>query len=271
MHIKPKKSLGQNFLIDKNIINKTVDELGISDEDFVLEIGPGEGALTDLILERAKKVICIELDQRACEVLENKFNKFIGSKLTIIHKDFLLFDFETDLPFEFKQQKIKILGNIPYYISGRIYFKLFQNYKFIKRAVLTVQKEVADRIVAKKNSKDYGILTVLANLTSQTKKSFEVSANCFYPKPNVTSAVTRIDFFEENPFEFDFNKTADIIKTSFNQRRKILSNNLKSVFQQYDVSEINIKKILELYGTKRAEQLEITDFILISKLCSKYD
>ncbi|MEI6090178.1 MAG: 16S rRNA (adenine(1518)-N(6)/adenine(1519)-N(6))-dimethyltransferase RsmA [bacterium] len=263
MHIAPKKSLGQNFLTDKNIISKTVAELDLKPEDFVLEIGPGEGALTEYILAKTKNVLAVELDQRACEVLKRRFSGMQGGELQVINMDFLGFNFKDNLPENFRGKRIKILGNIPYYISGRIFFKLFENAEYISRAVITVQKEVAERIVAKPKTKEYGILSVLASLTGKPKKAFDVSSHCFYPRPNVTSAVVTMNFFEPECLPEDFKLVADIVKAAFNQRRKMLSNSFKNYFESNLLDPDLIVQINEIYGNKRAEELVIEDYVKI--------
>jgi 16S rRNA (adenine1518-N6/adenine1519-N6)-dimethyltransferase len=269
MHIAPKKSLGQNFLTDKNIIAKTVAELDLHPEDFVLEIGPGEGALTEYILAKTRNVLAVELDQRACEVLKRRFSDLKAEELQVVNMDFLGFNFEKDLPENFKGKRLKILGNIPYYISGRIFFKLFENAEYISRAVITVQKEVAERIVAKPKSKEYGILSVLASLTGKPRKAFDVSSHCFYPRPNVTSAVVTMNFFEPEQLPVDFKMIADIVKAAFNQRRKMLSNSFKNYFEINLLEPELIAKINELYGNKRAEELKIDDYINIYSIIKK--
>lgn len=263
MHIAPKKSLGQNFLTDKNIISKTVAELDLNSEDFVLEIGPGEGALTDYILAKTTNLLAVELDQRACEVLKRRFSNLPDGTLQVVNMDFLGFNFENDLPENFRGKRIKILGNIPYYISGRIFFKLFENAEYISRAVITVQKEVAERIVAKPKSKEYGILSVLANLTGNPKKAFDVSSHCFYPRPNVTSAVVTMKFFDKEQLPDDFKAIADIVKAAFNQRRKMLSNSFKNYFESNELDPDLCAQVNELYGNKRAEELIIDDYVKI--------
>ncbi len=264
MHIAPKKSLGQNFLTDKNIISKTVAELELTPEDFVLEIGPGEGALTEYILAKTQNLLAVELDQRACEVLKQRFSHLPEGALQITNMDFLGFNFKDNLPENFQGKRIKILGNIPYYISGRIFFKLFENADYISRAVITVQKEVAERIVAKPKTKEYGILSVLASLTGKARKAFDVSSHCFYPRPNVTSAVVTMNFFEpEQHLPMDFKLIAEIVKAAFNQRRKMLSNSFKNYFEANALNPDLIIQINELYGHKRAEELTIEDYVKI--------
>jgi 16S rRNA (adenine1518-N6/adenine1519-N6)-dimethyltransferase len=269
MHIAPKKSLGQNFLTDKNIISKTVAELNLQSDDFVLEIGPGEGALTEYILAKTSNLLAVELDQRACEVLKQRFSNLPNGELQIVNIDFLNFNFKDNLPDNFRGKRIKILGNIPYYISGRIFFKLFENAEYISRAVITVQKEVAERIVAKPKTKEYGILSVLASLTGKPKKAFDVSSHCFYPRPNVTSAVLTMNFFEPEQLPADFKMIADIVKAAFNQRRKMLSNSFKNYFEANLYESELISEINELYGHKRAEELTIDDYVKIYSIIKK--
>ena len=263
-HITPRKSLGQNFLTDKNIINKTVDALNIQDGDTVFEIGPGEGALTEKLVDQAESFFAIELDERACELLSEKFAGI--EHFNLIHKDFLKFDFKKtidDANIDISKKKIRILGNIPYYISGRIFFKLFENAKYLERAVITIQKEVAQRIVANPSSKEYGILSVLGQIVGKPHLDFDVSPNCFFPKPKVTSSVVSMDFYDENPIGDHFPEFAYLVKTTFNKRRKKISNSIKTILIERDINIEELPKpVLDLLD-KRAEHLSKEDYVLL--------
>ena len=266
-HISPRKSLGQNFLIDNNIINKTVDALLLEDGDTAFEIGPGEGALTRIILQKAGWLLAIELDERACDLLTDKFaNK---PNFNLVHKDFLKFNFTETIEerkIDLSKKRISVLGNIPYYISGRIFFKLFENSKYLKRSVITVQKEVAQRICASPNSKEYGILSVLGQVVGTPKLAFDVSPNCFFPKPKVMSSVVTMDFYEENPIGADFPEFAKLVKTAFNQRRKKVSNSIKPILKEKGVSLDSLPEKFNEMMDKRAEHLSKEDYIYMFEI-----
>ncbi len=261
-HIKPIKALGQNFLIDKNIAIKTINALDISDDDYIFEIGPGEGALTQLILSKTQQLTVIEIDRRAVDLLKQKFDN-----LDVVFEDFLKIDFNL-LAAKAKQKNIKVIGNIPYYISSEIFFKLFENSHQISKVILTIQKELAQRLSAKQKTKDYGILTIATQLCGKAKILFEVSADCFFPKPNVTSAVIEFSFNKENAqLNSDyFKQIMKFIRAAFNQRRKKLSNALSTYFSNISNGKDVILTIKNhhLYSSflhKRAEELTKDDFI----------
>ncbi len=261
-HIAPRKSLGQNFLIDNNIINKTVDSLLLEQGDTVFEIGPGEGALTEILFQKAGKLLAIELDERACNLLMEKFAD--KENFNLVHKDFLKFNFSETIEkynIDLSQKRISLLGNIPYYISGRIFFKLFENAKYLERAVITVQKEVAQRICSPADTKEYGILSVLGQVVGTPKLAFDVSPNCFFPKPKVMSSVVTIDFYDENPIGDKFPEFANLVKTAFNQRRKKVSNSIKPILKKKGIELGTLpEKFIEMME-KRAEHLTKEDYI----------
>lgn len=255
--IRPLKRFGQNFLQDQNILRKIVDEINPQPDDLLIEIGPGQGALTEKLLEKNLNLIAIEIDNRSVDELKNKF-----PGLNVIQSDFLevnLYSFIAD-----DRKKLRVIGNIPYNITSPILFKLFENNTLIKDAVFMVQLEVAKRITAKPESKDYGILSALINYFGDAKLSFKVSPNVFYPKPNVHSAVVHISF---NQLRNDpkFNETfKQIVKSSFGNRRKTLKNSLSNgIFASIDFSNCGVDLSL------RAEQLELNDFIKLTEFVAK--
>lgn len=260
--IRAKKSLGQNFLKDKNICSKIVYALEIESGDNVVEIGPGTGALTDFLIEKDINLKLIEIDDRAIEFLEERYNKY--NNYEIIRQSIVDFNFNEHYK---NGRKIKVIGNIPYYISGRIFFKIFENAENISKAVLTVQKEVADRVAAKSGNKDYGILTVAAQLTGNAEKLFNISPGSFIPPPKVTSATVRLNF---NPkiSQNDFNKIMKVVKIAFNQRRKMLSNSLKGYLADVLTNHAEFLNNNEFWvdiKNKRPEQLTATDYIKLHK------
>lgn len=258
-HISPKKSLGQNFLIDNNIIRKIIEQLNLENGDIVIEIGPGTGALTSLLVEKKIELTVIELDIRAIELLKEKFK---DKKINIINNDIR----KVNLNDFYKDKKIKIIGNLPYYISADILFLLFKNYQIIDTIVIMVQKEVAKRIISPKDLKEYGILSVVADFVFNSKIAFDVSANCFFPKPKVTSSIVKFEQKEPLINEIEFDKIVKLVKTAFNQRRKTLRNSLKSYLLNYNEDLVNSFELLfKSVLDKRAENLSSLDYLQIYK------
>ena len=225
MSIKIKKSLGQNFLIDKNIINKIINVGNVEESDVVLEIGPGTGNLTEFILKKKpKKFFVIEKDSNLAKILKKKFD----NKIIIINQDILDFKFEN-----IKESKLIIFGNLPYNISSQILIKLITctNKNFIfKKFVLMFQKEVAEKILAKINSKNYGRLSIISNWKLDIRKELNISADCFFPKPKIDSTLLS---FEPKKEYFAINNTKSleyITRVFFNQRRKMIKKPLKQIF-----------------------------------------
>ncbi|MCX7737148.1 MAG: 16S rRNA (adenine(1518)-N(6)/adenine(1519)-N(6))-dimethyltransferase RsmA [Candidatus Kapabacteria bacterium] len=274
-HIKPKKSLGQNFLIDKNIAKKIVDSLEISPDDFVVEIGPGTGSLTEFLVKKCFKLILIEIDVRAVEILNKKFGHL--KNVTILQNDFSKLNLNDTVVNHFfknseelnlsnlnsqQKKKIKLIGNIPYYLTSDILFKIFENADIIDVCVLTVQKEVALRIVSPPGNKIYGILSIAAKLSGEPKLLFDVPPMCFHPPPKVISSVIKLNL-QRKFTKFEFDEIMILVKKAFNQRRKILRNSLKEYFSliktNENFSEKN-KDFIENYLNKRPEELSYLDF-----------
>jgi len=249
--IYPLKRFGQNYLVDKNIIKKIIEEFKPDSEDVVLEIGPGTGALTAELVNKVKRFVAVEIDKRAVKQLKEKF-----PSLEIINKDFLEVNL---LEFVNKNKKLRIIGNIPYNITSPILFKLINERKFVEDALLMVQYEVAKRITAEKGTKDYGILSVLLNYFAQTKLCFKISPNVFYPKPKVYSAIIKIKFSEEEQKEIDDDLFIKVVKAAFGNRRKVLKNSLSnSIFRTINFT--NNESLTNLLA-RRAEDLSIKDFV----------
>lgn len=247
---KPLKRFGQNYLIDKNIINKIITEIYPQPNDTIIEIGPGHGALTELLVKMTKDFTAVEIDRRAIESLILQF-----PSLKIINEDFL----KMDLQQFYKNNEIKIVGNIPYNITSSIIFKIMENRNFVKESVFMVQHEVAKRMSAKSRTKDYGILSVLLSAFGQVKYCFKVSPNVFRPKPNVHSAVIHIHWHNLS-LNVPDKLIIQIVKAAFGNRRKTLKNSLNnSIFNNYDFSKSGIDL------NKRAEELETKEFIQLAK------
>jgi 16S rRNA (adenine1518-N6/adenine1519-N6)-dimethyltransferase len=253
-NITPLKRFGQNFLTDKNIIANIICEFNPKKDDTIIEIGPGRGALTEHLAEICENFTAVEIDKRIITELQSKFGE-----LNVINKDILSLDFAK---FVSNKNKLRIIGNIPYNITKPIILKLIENKAIISDAVLMVQYEVAKKLTSENTDPDYGILSVLMNYFTNTKISFKVSPEVFYPKPKISSAIIHIYLKNEDEFEpgIDSKLFIQIIKASFNNRRKTLKNSLSnSIFNEYNFNNC----IVDL--TKRAEQLCIQEFIQLTR------
>ena len=255
MLVKPKKSLGQNFLIDKNVIKKIVSISKILNKD-VLEIGPGTGNLTEYILkEKPNKTFLIEKDKNLCDQLRLKFQ----NKVVIKNNDILKTN-ENDI----SDNKLIVFGNLPYNISTKIVcnwiLKLEQDFWF-SELILMFQKEVADRIISKINSSNYGRLTIFLNWKMDIKKVFDISPNCFYPKPKVHS--TLVHFIPKNNYlKLKESKNLEkITRVFFNQKRKKIKNPLKQLFPNYQ----EVSKKLKLDLNLRPQNLSLKTYCNIVK------
>lgn len=251
MGIKPLKKFGQNYLIDKNIVQNMILSLDINKNDRIIEIGPGKGFITEEIVKLSENLISVEIDSRVIESLSEQF-----PKVDIIQKDFL----NVDLRKYGKEQKIKIIGNIPFNLTGSILFKFLDNDEFINSVALIIPHDIAKRIVAKKKTKEYGILTILFNYFTSPKIVQKVSPNVFLPKPNMDAAIIHLDFRHVVDSELDKKLFIKVVKASFGNRRKTLNNSLRnSIFNNCDFSE------LRLSLSKRAEEFNVNDFVELTK------
>ena len=249
--IKAKKKFGQNFLIDNQIIKSILDEIKFSETNKYLEIGPGMGALTSELQKKTKNLDVVEIDPDMINVLRKKLN----SNTQLFEGDVLSFDDNF-----FKRYNV-VLGNLPYYISTEIIFR-FIPINNVDNLYFMLQKEVADRIVAKMGTKENSILTNLVGFNFRAEKCFDIKPESFDPAPKVTSSfikLTRHKDYENEITYVDFKK---IIKESFKFKRKNLKNNLKNILNLNDFENI------EILPTKRAEDLSIEDFIKITKYAS---
>lgn len=249
--IKPKKSLGQHFLVDQNIARKIVGSLSFQDYNAVIEIGPGTGILTEYLLAlENKEVKCIEIDQSSVDHLLNKFpgiqgRIFTGNVLTAEFTDFFT------VPFA-------VIGNLPYNISSQVFFKLLEYRNLVRETVCMVQKEVAQRIISPPGSKEYGILSVLLQTFYHIEHLFNVGPKVFNPPPKVNSSVIRLKRNMRATLECDESVFFHVVKTAFNQRRKMIRNSLKSMIMKHDIPD----HMLQF----RPEQLEVEDFIRLTCL-----
>jgi 16S rRNA (adenine1518-N6/adenine1519-N6)-dimethyltransferase len=269
--IKPRKSLGQNFLTDQNIVRKIIDTFNTFPCDIILEIGPGTGALTDYLIKNDVLLYAVELDNRALELLSEKYPHNRYPKFNLIESDILDIDLQNIIPNISEKNKINIIGNIPYNISSDIFFWLFHQKNLINKAQLMIQKEVGQRLTARPGTKAYGILTVAMELAGACRYLFDVSPNCFYPVPKVKSSIIEMTFntdYNEN----DFSKVLVIVKAAFNQRRKTLRNSLSNYFNSYgekrEIIISSIESVMPGLFSKRPEQLSTSDFVQIFRICS---
>lgn len=267
-HIKANKSLGQNFLINQNVIETIVDSSKIKKEDLIIEIGPGLGTLTKYLLEKAGKVICVELDKKMIEILKDRFLNFSNFKL--LNKDVLKVDFK-DLIEKEKQdnnniKNVKIVANLPYYITTPIIMKLLEEELFLDSITIMIQKEVANRLIAIPGEKNTGAITYSIYYYAKAQGILEVSNDSFIPKPEVESKVIKLDIRKELPLKKEEKEIIfKIIKCAFMQRRKTLLNALVNA-KIFENKEKGIK-ILEDLGIDiniRPEKLRFEDYVNIS-------
>lgn len=263
--LRAKKALGQNFIIDENILQKTVSFSEISKNDGVIEIGPGIGALTEVLLMNAKKVLAYEIDERFINILSQELSN--QENLKVIHADFLKTHLEEDFSFFEDCKRVFVISNIPYYITTPIVSKLLRSRLGIHKIILLIQKEVGERLIARPNTKDYGAFTVFVQAKSQVKIGFLVSSNCFIPKPDVDSVVVEIiPGKNSRPLEEQFFK---FVQNIFENRRKTLMNNLlrSYSFTRLQIEEVFMQQNINL--NTRSENLDLNQiydlFIQLNK------
>lgn len=224
-NMSAKKKFGQNFLIDSNVLEGIVEASKVTDNDCVLEIGPGIGSLTQYLAESAKRVIAVEIDRSLLPVLDHTLSDY--NNVTIINEDILKVDIGEIVAKYNDNKPIKVVANLPYYITTPIIMKLFESGAPIESVTVMVQKEVADRMVMGPGNKDYGSLSLAVGFYAKAEAVMDVPPSSFIPQPNVGSAVVRLERYEERPVEVQDDKYMfEIIRTAFNQRRKTLSNSL---------------------------------------------
>ena len=251
-----KKSLGQNFLIDKNIINKISESINPNKEDLIIEIGPGSGALTKELIKKNCDVICIEIDQR----LKEKLMEIKANNLKIVFEDFLKLNLDEIIDYK-KYKNIYFVGNLPYYITTAIINKIV-NESNPYQIIIMIQKEVADRFNAKVGTKQYGSLSVFLQYNFDIEKVCNVSKNSFEPIPKVDSTVLKLINNKKVKVK-DEEKFYKLIKDSFKQKRKNLRNNLKN-YDLEKIEKILIKNNKNLMS--RAEELKVEEFAEISNI-----
>jgi 16S rRNA (adenine1518-N6/adenine1519-N6)-dimethyltransferase len=262
------KKFGQNFLIDLHVLNKIIASAQITKEDLVIEIGPGIGSLTQMLAEQAREVIAIEIDKTLIPILEDSLSPY--DNITVINEDILKVDLNQLVQERNQGRPVKIVANLPYYITTPIIMGLFENDVPLDSITVMVQKEVAERMEAEPGSKDYGALTLAVKYYSEPYIVAYVPPNCFMPRPNVGSAVIQLKKYLEPVIQVHNKKLLfQIIRASFNQRRKTLMNSLTNLL---NLDKEVIKEILlhmDLPITIRGEALSLEEFSRFSNLLNE--
>lgn len=259
------KKFGQNFLIDTHVLDKIIRSAEITKDDFVLEIGPGIGTMTQYLACAAGKVVAVEIDRALIPILEDTLEGY--DNVTVINDDVLKVDIAKLAEEQNGGKPIKVVANLPYYITTPIIMGLFEKRVPVKSITVMVQKEVADRMQTGPGSKDYGALSLAVQYYAKPYIVANVPPNCFMPRPKVGSAVIRLDRFEKPPVEVkDENQMFRIIRASFNQRRKTLANGLRNS-AELDFTKEKIEKAIETLGkglSVRGEALTLEEFAKLS-------
>jgi 16S rRNA (adenine1518-N6/adenine1519-N6)-dimethyltransferase len=258
-----KKKFGQNFLTDQNILNKIVDTAELDKDTDVIEIGPGLGALTEIIASKCNRLLCYEIDSDLIPILKNNLSEY--NNVEIINNDVLKCDVNKDIDTYFSNSKrIALISNLPYYITTPIILGLLEATDRITTYVMMMQEEVADRICSKPAVKDYNALSIAVQYRCTASKEIRVPRTVFVPQPNVDSAVIRLNLYKEKPYnpknEAFFFK---VVRCAFAQRRKTLANNLSLMGYSKDL----IYKALDELGydkSIRSEALDVSDFVRLS-------
>jgi 16S rRNA (adenine1518-N6/adenine1519-N6)-dimethyltransferase len=266
-HFVFQKKYGQNFLIDTHVLDKIINAAEITKEDMVLEIGPGIGTLTQYLCESAREVIAVEIDKFLIPILEDTLSSY--NNVTVLNEDILKFDINKLVQEKNNGKPVKIVANLPYYITTPIIMGLFETHVPIENITVMVQKEVADRMQSGPGSKDYGALSLAVQYYAKPYIAANVPPNCFMPRPNVGSAVIRLALHKDNPVKVkDERLMFKIIRESFNQRRKTLVNGLNNGTEIKLSKETIAEAISELMvsPTIRGEALTLEQFGRLSDI-----
>ena len=255
------KKFGQNFLIDTHVLDKIIEESGITKEDCVLEIGPGIGTMTQYLCENAREVIAVEIDKALIPILEDTLSEY--DNVTVINDDILKVDVQKIVDEKNGGKPIKVVANLPYYITTPIIMGLFESHLPLKSITIMVQKEVADRMQVGPGTKDYGALSLAVQYYAKPEIVANVPPNCFMPRPNVGSAVIRLTKYDKPPVfveneEFMFS----LIRATFNQRRKTLVNAIGNA-PNLNISKEMVAEVLDEMGesaTVRGETFTLEKF-----------
>ena len=261
------KTFGQNFLIDENVVEKIVREAGVTKDDFVMEIGPGIGTMTQILCENAREVVAVEIDKKLIPILTEDTLSYYDN-VTVINEDILKLDIRKLAEEKNDGRPIKVVANLPYYITTPIIMGLFESHVPLDSITIMVQKEVADRMQCGPGTKDYGALSLAVQFYAKPKVVLNVPASCFMPRPNVDSAVIRLERFKTPPVDVcDEHLMFKIIRASFNQRRKTMLNSVGNA--GIGISKEALSTALEKMGlplTIRGEALTLEQFANLSNL-----
>lgn len=255
------KKFGQNFLIDENVVRKIVREAGVTKDDFVLEVGPGIGTMTQILCEEAREVVAVEIDKKLIPILTKDTLSYYDN-VTVINEDILKLDIAKLAKEKNDGKPIKVVANLPYYITTPIIMGLFESGVALDSITIMVQKEVADRMQVGPGTKDYGALSLAVQYYAKPSIVLTVPASCFMPRPNVDSAVIRLERYSQPPVDVkDAHLMFNIIRASFNQRRKTMTNSV--VNAGFGITKERLLTALEACGlpaTVRGEALTLEQF-----------
>ena len=261
------KKFGQNFLIDTRVLERIIEASGVTKDDMVLEIGPGIGTMTQYLCENARKVVAVEIDKNLIPILEDTLSAY--DNVRVINEDILKVDINKLVNEENDGKPIKVIANLPYYITTPIIMGLFESHVPIESITIMVQKEVADRMQVGPGTKDYGALSLAVQYYAKPQIVANVPANCFMPRPNVGSAVIKLTRHEEVPVDVKDEKLMfRIIRASFNQRRKTLQNSISNS-PELHISKAQVVEALDKMGlsqTIRGEALSLEQFAQFTNL-----
>ena len=265
------KKFGQNFLIDENVVEKIVRDAGVTKDDFVLEIGPGIGTMTQILCENAREVVAVEIDDKLIPILMEDTLSWYDN-VTVIHEDILKLDIVKLANERNGGKPIKVVANLPYYITTPIIMGLFESHVPLDSITIMVQKEVADRMQVGPGTKDYGALSLAVQYYAKPQILLNVPASCFMPRPNVDSAVIQLTRYEKPPVEVaDEHLMFRLIRASFNQRRKTMTNSVGNS-PELSVSKEQMAAALEKCGlsaTARGEALTLAQFAELANVLSE--
>lgn len=265
------KKFGQNFLIDENVVEKIVRDAGVTKDDFVLEIGPGIGTMTQILCENAREVVAVEIDDKLIPILTEDTLSWYDN-VTVIHEDILKLDIVKLANERNGGKPIKVVANLPYYITTPIIMGLFESHVPLDSITIMVQKEVADRMQVGPGTKDYGALSLAVQYYAKPQILLNVPASCFMPRPNVDSAVIQLTRYEKPPVEVaDEHLMFRLIRASFNQRRKTMTNSVGNS-PELSVSKEQMAAALEKSGlsaTVRGEALTLAQFAELANVLSE--
>lgn len=264
------KKFGQNFLIDSHVLEKIIAASGVTKEDCVLEIGPGIGTMTQYLAENAREVVAVEIDKALIPILNDTLSEY--GNVTIINEDILKVDVNRIVQEKNGGKAIKVVANLPYYITTPIIMGLFESHVPLESITIMVQKEVADRMQVGPGTKDYGALSLAVQYYAKPEVMIQVPPTCFMPKPSVGSTVIKLTRYERPPVEADDEKFMfSLIRASFNQRRKTLVNGLTNA-TNIKTGKADVLKALEemkLPSAIRGEALTLAQFARLSNLLSR--